>query len=255
MTSTAPQSVRRAIFVADAHLDRDDEHARAFILFAERAAAEGFALFLLGDIFDLWFGAPALTFGFQRPVVEALRSLRRDGLRLFYAEGNRDFHLKRAYEGDLFEAVAEERMEIEAGGKRLYLSHGDTVNRADLAYRFWKALSKNPVSFHAATRLPPSFVLPLADRVEKRLRPTNPRFKGRFPEAEIVEFARGAFRRGIDVVVLGHFHTEYLRVFGEGGGRKVLATLPAWKEGRRHLYLLEDGSYGIRPFRAGAPLA
>ena len=37
---------------------------------ADRAAEDKIPLFLLGDVFDLWFGNPGLTFGFQKPVIE-----------------------------------------------------------------------------------------------------------------------------------------------------------------------------------------
>jgi UDP-2,3-diacylglucosamine hydrolase len=238
---------RRAIFVADAHLDADDDHARAFLRMAESACASGDALFLLGDIFDLWFGTEGLTFRFQRPIVEAFRRLRREGLKSYYVEGNRDFFLKRPYEGVLFETVAEDALRVSVCGRSVHLSHGDTVNRADRAYRFWKAVSKNRLTFGLAARLPPRVVLPLADRVEKRLKPTNPRFKGRFPEREIGAFAREKFAHGADLVVLGHFHTEYLERFREEDGRpRTLAVLPAWKEAHRVLALDEEGTAAFR---------
>ena len=37
---------------------------------ADRAAEDKIPLFLLGDVFDHWFGNPGLTFGFQKPVIE-----------------------------------------------------------------------------------------------------------------------------------------------------------------------------------------
>jgi UDP-2,3-diacylglucosamine hydrolase len=236
----------RAVFVADAHLNADDAHTRGFLDLAGQALASGSALFLLGDIFDLWFGADGLTFRFQRPVIERLRALRREGLKAYYVEGNRDFFLKRPYEGDLFESVAPEAMRVRLGDRTLFLAHGDTVNRADRAYRFWKALSKNRLAFGLASILPPRIVLPLADRVEKRLKPTNPRFKGRFPEAEITAFADRTFADGADLVLLGHFHTEFLRRTESGGRTRTLAVLPCWKEAHRALVI--DGS-GEAEFR------
>lgn len=241
-----PIPCRSAIIVADAHLNADDGHTRDFLRLAEFALAENRPLFLLGDIFDLWFGAAALTFRFQRPVVERLRALRDEGLKSYYVEGNRDFFIKRPYEGDLFESVSEDSMQVRLGGKTVYLDHGDTVNRADRPYRFWKAISKNRLAFGIATMLPPSIVLPLADRIEKRLKPTNPRFKGRFPEAEILAFADRTFKAGADFVLLGHFHTEFLRRTGSGGRTRTLAVLPCWKEAHRALVLDENGEAAFR---------
>ncbi|GAB4370347.1 MAG: UDP-2,3-diacylglucosamine diphosphatase [Deltaproteobacteria bacterium] len=244
----------RAIFLADAHLNREDLHTRTFLELAEKAARERVALFLLGDIFDLWFGAPPLTFRFQQPLIERLRALRREGLRLYYVEGNRDFHLKPAHEGTTFDAVSGGEMQAVVGDRRIHLSHGDTVNRADLAYRFWKAVSKNRLAYGAVSSLPPRLFLPLADRLERKLKRTNRRFRGTFPEKECREFALRQFSRGIDFVVLGHFHAERLLRFAQGRAGKVLAVLPSWREEWRHFYLTAAGEFGFARFRRDAPL-
>lgn len=249
-----PISTDRAVFVADAHLNQDDDHTRAFVSLAERAAAENAALFLLGDMFDLWFGAPGLTFGFQEPVIARLRALRRGGLQLYYVEGNRDFYLKRAHEGTTFDVVAEGTMQAAVGPFRLHLSHGDTVNRADLFYRFWKAVSKNAFAYGLLSLIPPRIALPLTKRMERTLKQTNMRFKGDFPDEDCRNFALRAFEEGIDVVVLGHFHRELFVRFAGGSPTKVLAVLPSWREGRRHFYLTAAGDFGFRSFTPGEPL-
>lgn len=249
-----PISPARAVFVSDAHLNENDIHTRTFVSLAEKAAAEGVALFLLGDIFDLWFGNPGMTFGFQKPVISRLRELRRNGLSLYYVEGNRDFYLKKHHEGQTFDAVAETEMQAAVGGKRLYLSHGDTINRADIAYRFWKAVSKNRLAFSAVSRLPSSLFLPLADRLERSLRRTNRRFRGFFPEKDCREFALRRFASGIDFVVLGHFHSEHLLRFAQGQATKVLAVLPSWREEWRYFYLTGEGKFGFRTYRPSDPL-
>lgn len=247
-------SLDRAIFLADAHLNQEDLHSRTFLILAEKAAREKVALFLLGDIFDLWFGSPALTFRFQQPVIDRLRALRREGLRLYYVEGNRDFHLKPAHEGTTFDAVSGGEMRAAVGERRLYLSHGDTVNRADRAYRFWKAISKNRIAYRAASVLPPRLFLPVADRLERKLKRTNRRFRGAYPETECREFALRRFAEGIDFVILGHFHSERLLRFTQGHAGKVLAVLPSWREEWRYFYLTASGEFGFRGFRRDAPL-
>jgi len=249
-----PISPDRAVFLADAHLNEDDIHTRTFVALAEKAAAENAALFLLGDVFDLWFGSPGLTFGFQKPVISRLRELRRDGLHLYYVEGNRDFYLKKHHEGHTFDAVAEVEMGAAVGGKRLCLSHGDTVNRADIAYRFWKAVSKNRLAFGAFSALPSSIVLPLACRLEKTLKRTNPRFRGSFPERECRAFALRRFSRGIDVVILGHFHSERLLRLEQEGATKVLAVLPSWREEWKHFFLTAEGEFGFRTYHPAQTL-
>ena len=254
MDAGLPISTDRAIFVADAHLNRDDDDTLAFVALAERAASEGATLFLLGDMFDLWFGAPGLVFGFQAPVIARLRELRREGLRLYYAEGNRDFYLKKAHAGTTFDAVSEGAMRAAVGPFRVHISHGDEVNRADLFYRFWKGLSKNAVAYRLLCLIPAPVALPLTVRMERTLRQTNLRFKGDFPEQDCRNYAARLFDAGIDFVILGHFHREFLVRSAEGTPGRTLAILPPWREARRHFYLTAAGDSGFRPFRPGEPL-
>jgi UDP-2,3-diacylglucosamine hydrolase len=249
-----PISPDRAVFLSDSHLNQDDRNSQAFLSLADAAAAGNVTLFLLGDVFDLWFGSPGLTFGFQRPIIDHLRELRRAGLRLYYVEGNRDFFVKKDHEGTTFDAVSEGEMRAAVGEKRLYLAHGDTVNRADFAYRFWKGISKSRIAYGGVARLPSSVILPMADWIERKLKRSNRRYKGSFPEREAREFSLRLFRQGVDFVVLGHFHQEKLMRFAQEGGSKVLAVLPSWKEGWRYFYVTSEGGHGFRTYRPGEPL-
>ena len=249
-----PISPDRAIFLADAHLNQDDIHSRNFLALADRAASEEIPVFLLGDVFDLWFGNPGLTFGFQKPIIVQLRKLRREGLHLYYVEGNRDFYLKREHEGTTFDVVSEGDLCVAVGNKRLVLSHGDTVNRADFTYRFWKGISKSRLANDAVAHLPPSIILPMAEWIERNLKRSNRRHRGTFPERECREYAMRLFREGVDFAILGHFHQERLSRFSREGSTKIVAVLPSWKDRWRYFYLTAAGAYGFRAFKPGEPL-
>lgn len=254
MENSAPTPIDRAIFLADAHLSQDDIHSRRFLELAEQAAVEDVPLFLLGDVFDLWFGTPGLTFAFQRPIIGRLRELRRAGLRPTYIEGNRDFYLREEHEGTTFDVVSEGDLQVTVGGKRLHLSHGDTVNRADFSYRFWKGISKSRLANRAVAHLPPSLFLPAAEWVERKLKRSNRRYKGAFPERECREYGLRRFGDGVDVIVLGHFHHERLMRFSRGRATRVLAVLPSWKDRWRYFHVAAGGSFGFRTYDPRMPL-
>jgi UDP-2,3-diacylglucosamine hydrolase len=265
MENGLPNPLDRAIFLADAHLNQDDIHCRRFLEMAAQAAAGKVPMFLLGDMFDLWFGNRGLTFGYQRPIIDRLRELRRGGFRLYYIEGNRDFYLKSEHEGTTFDLVSEGDLRATIGGKRVFLSHGDTVNKADFSYRFWKGISKSRIANRAVAHLPAWFFLPLADRVERKLKRYNLRHKESFPEAECWEYALRRFDAGADIIVLGHFHQERMQIrdvheFFRSSGTEmnapggVLAVLPSWKEAYRYFYVTAEGAHGFRAFVPGEPL-
>jgi UDP-2,3-diacylglucosamine pyrophosphatase LpxH len=58
----------------------------------------------------------------------------------------------------------------------------------------------------------------------------------------------------MDIVVLGHFHTERLQRFDEGDPGKTLAMLPSWREEWRYFFITAEGESGFRAYGHGEPL-
>jgi UDP-2,3-diacylglucosamine pyrophosphatase LpxH len=128
------------------------------------------------------------------------------------------------------------------------------VNRADFVYRFWKGISKSRLANEAVAHLPPSIILPMADWIERNFKRSNRRYRGSFPERECREFGMRMFGKGVDFVLLGHFHQEKLMRFSVGKATKIIAVLPSWKDQWRYFYLTADGAFGFRAFKPGEPL-
>jgi len=268
MKNPLPFTSSRAIFLADAHLSQDDIHSRAFVKMTEKAAAEDISMFLLGDMFDLWFGNTGLTFDFQKPIIARLKELRSRGLRIAYVEGNRDFYLRHEHEGTTLDLVCSDNLQFTVGGMQVHLSHGDTVNKADLWYRFWKAISKNRLANRLVSYLPDWFFLPMAKRLERKLKRYNRRHRESFPEKDCLRYAADRFAEGTDIVVMGHFHQEKLMPqnggadnnrgpeteMGKSGRKKLVVVLPSWKEAYRYFYIAADGSMDFRSFTPDEPL-
>jgi UDP-2,3-diacylglucosamine hydrolase len=221
--------------LGDAHLRDGDPEVAAFVDFLDGLPRDIGALAILGDLFAAWIGRPELTREHHAVVVDALRRLRGRGCRLLYVEGNHDFFLHRLVDGDPFDSIAGDSLEVEAGGRLLHLAHGDLVNRHDRQYRVWRALSKNRLFFAAFNLMPRRTRQRLVDRLERDMARTNMAFRGGFPIAESLRYARQRIARGAHVLVFGHFHEERRIEVAEGGRTGVLYVLPAWRTGHRYL--------------------
>ncbi len=227
-------------FVGDVHLDRDDPVLEEFLAFLDTLGRTAERVVLLGDLFNLWIGGRGMEQPHQTAVVARLADLRRRGVAVRYVEGNRDYRVGRFYTGTAMDDATCVGLVERFGGHSLYVAHGDLVNSRDLQYRSWRWLSRSPLFWAPFLLLPIGRRRRLADSLEARLRETNLEFKREFPEREVRQFAAGHFRKGHDVVVLGHFHTEYdLR--GPAPSQRIL-VLPEWKGSRRHLEARPDGS-------------
>jgi len=130
---------------------------------------------------------------------------------------------------------------FEEGGVRFLLTHGDQINEADLPYRFWRLLSKNPISRFALNFVPKETGNRLVWKTEARLYKSNFKHKQRLPVEMIRRFADKRFRRGCDVLLLGHFHKSWTEQLP--GGR--VEILPAFVEERKWLEIDERGGTSL----------
>lgn len=230
----------RAVF-ADCHVGRRPDDDRPFLEALERAAGRGAAeISLLGDIFHFFIAHPK----FETPAIgrflRKVEELRGRGVPVTYIEGNREFFLRGSYAEELFREVCDEQAFVE-GGRRFLLTHGDLLNEKDLPYRFWRFLSKNPVSRAAIALVPRKAGNRFVWKVEARLYRSNFKHKTRLPVGMIREFARRRFDEGVDVVLLGHFH----RSWSEQIGRGRVEILPAFVDERRWMEIGDDGATAL----------
>ena len=215
--------------IADAHLGGPGGPHGPFIEQLEALPAQGCErLVLLGDIFHVWVGYPRFETPEIETVVEALRRLRRGGLRIEYIEGNRDFYIAGSVYADAFDAVLAETSIATPSGRVLAV-HGDGLNDRDRQYLFWRWLSKSAPIRLLVRNLPRSLAHRLVHGTEQKLAQTNFKHRAAIPEDAIRAYAERRLREGYDEVVLGHFHEP--RRWDVPGGRVRL--LEAWFSSRR----------------------
>lgn len=223
--------------LGDAHLREQDAEVGAFIHFLDTLPRDVTRLAILGDLFSAWIGRPELERPHHREVVEALRRLRARGCGALYVEGNHDFFLRGRVSGDPFDAFAEDTLDLDLAGRRVHLAHGDMVNRHDHQYRSWRAISKSRFFFAAFNLLPVRRRQLIVDDLERGMARTNMEFRGGFPVAECLAYARPRVRAGTDLLIFGHFHEERRIDIHEGGRKGSVFVLPAWRTAHRYLRL------------------
>ena len=241
------------VIVADTHMTSKDAELDGFVRFLDRVGGEAGTVAHLGDLFNIWLGRPRFEMDHMKPVLDAFRALRRRGARTILVEGNRDFHTRHSYEGDAFDDVTEDIIDVPmatgpAGSMpgSLRMAHGDLVNVNDTQYRTWRRFSKSGAMRNLVGLLPSAAGIGLAERLERKLRGTNTRHKSYFPEAPAREYAARAFARGVRLIFLGHFHEERVIAMSPGssyGGGGELVILPDWRSSHRFVRVTPDGRW------------
>ena len=215
--------------IADAHIGGPGGSAGPLLDQLDALQSQGCDhLILMGDLFQAWIGSPRFETPDIKAVVDRLRDLRKQGLRIDYVEGNRDFFLQDSPYADAFDRVVLE-VAFEAGGKRYLAVHGDGLNDRDWQYLFWRRLSKSPPVRFAVFHVPQALAHRMVHSTEQRLSRTNFKHKSNVPEEAIRRYAERRLAEGHDVLLLGHFHEPH--VWTVRGGEVRL--MDAWFRSRQ----------------------
>ncbi|MGZ5431517.1 MAG: UDP-2,3-diacylglucosamine diphosphatase [Thermoanaerobaculia bacterium] len=211
--------------IGDSHIGlRDGSEVQVNAWLDRLAALRPRALYLNGDLFHYLIAHKNFRTPSVDKVLAKFRELRDAGIAIHYVEGNRDFFLKGSFVEDAVTDIALEYA-IPAGTRKYLVVHGDTINDHDYAYRFWRRVSKNPLTRFGVNFVPRSIAKSFVDGVERRLSGSNFRHKSRLPVEQMQQFGRGRAREGFTDVVLGHFHEKLVIP-----GKTTVTVLPAWYE-------------------------
>lgn len=237
----------KAIFLSDAHLrSKDDPRYRKLLSFLEGLKGRVNRLYLAGDFFDFWFCSDRRIYPDYIPVIEKLLDLRRAGAEILLCEGNHDFYLESYFRGRLGLRVCEEWAELELDGRKILLSHGDTVDRSNTRYLFLRRVLRSRLFSRFQWCIPSVLRWRLASLSSDISKGFSEASKDRLV-ATMESFAQSKFREGYDAVILGHSHRPLLRTSLVGGRERTFASLGDWVEHYSYL-VCENGRFDLRFF-------
>jgi UDP-2,3-diacylglucosamine hydrolase len=215
-----------AIFIADAHLrNPEDRNYRTMLRFLEGLPGNTEILVIAGDFFEFWLGDSPSAFPHYEKVLKTLETVTHSGIKLIFIEGNHDFHLKgyfqRAFDADVFP----ESTALTLDGKRIFICHGDRINRADISYRVLRFLFRNPLTRLLARIVPSSIPALIAEKLGNHSKGKHQTVASKWDGKQLAKvFAESRFSDGYDVVVTAHYHDPFL----EQKGEKTLLALGDW---------------------------
>src|SRR3972149_5949547 len=119
----------KAIFIADAHIrGLDDPKQNRLCSFLD-SLKDIDRLFILGDLFDFWTRYSKVLEYHYSPLLARFRRLMENGTHIVYVEGNHDFSVEPFFKEILGGEVYPGFADINLNGKRLFLAHGDILEK------------------------------------------------------------------------------------------------------------------------------
>jgi UDP-2,3-diacylglucosamine hydrolase len=133
------------LFISDLHLDgsRPDISAQ-FLQFLNTGARQADALYILGDLFEVWIGDDDNDAEKVR-VQAALRNFTASGIPCYVMHGNRDFLLGKRFCANTGCTLLPDPSVIELYGRRVLLMHGDSLCTDDRHYQRARRILRNPI--------------------------------------------------------------------------------------------------------------
>lgn len=217
--------------MSDAHI-RTDKSRRCRILmdFLAKTGPRITNLYILGDLFEIWF-----EYGLVMPegyfgLLAALRSLLDQGKKIHYVLGNHEIAVGSFFD-DFGFIVHRGPVVVQVDGRSVLLAHGHGIDRRAWT-TIWDHILRSKTNHKMYRLIHPGIGLRLAQQVaylSRKQRPSEGLMK------TLEEYARRQLRE-VDVVILAHSHVP---VFHEFPGHKYYINAGDWIN--HFSYVVMDG--------------
>lgn len=231
-------------FISDLHLDKDKPHLTAILVrFLSDRAPGAEALYLLGDIFEVWVGDDDND-PMMADVAKALRKLVDSGVPVYFMHGNRDFLVKERYADRCGFTLMEDPSVKVIGGVKTLLSHGDLYCTDDLAYQAFRAKSRT-AAWQGKILSLPLFVRKMIARYGRAKSKRHYQKYGAVKISDLVasEFIPAMEAAGVMRFIHGHTHRPAVHSIPLSTGEGERIVLADWRDVGEALAVLPDGSY------------
>lgn len=209
----------RSLFVSDLHLGSGGARAREFLVFLRETEAE--AIYLVGDIFDIWHVGLVEWSEAHDAILAELAQRAATGTRVVYLPGNHDAAMRnfvgiggKILNGAMFE-LADSITHVTADGRRYLVLHGDQCDARILKWHILTRLGSRADAL--LRRLDRALPRPAGARAENSLMGVVRQavnalvLLGNGFEGRLVRLARDG---GHDGVICGHYHRAAIRDHG-----------------------------------------
>lgn len=140
---TFPENKPFTYFISDLHLsaNRDDINQCLFEFLREQAP-KAEALYVLGDLFEVWIGDDDQN-DFTLRIANAFSALNQSGVPVYFIHGNRDFLIRERFAKQAGLIVLPEQQVVDLYGEATLIMHGDELCTKDIDYQAFRKKARS----------------------------------------------------------------------------------------------------------------
>jgi UDP-2,3-diacylglucosamine hydrolase len=218
------------LFVSDLHLHPSrPEVTDCFLEFLKEAVETAEALYILGDLFEVWVGDDDPE-PHNRMIIDALQDFSDPRRPCYFLRGNRDVLIGRRFCTDASVQLIAEPTVIDLYGERALIMHGDELCTDDHAYQKFRRRARSTTWRALFLALP----LALRRRIAAGLRNRSTAITALKPE-EITDVSQTAVddamrEHRVTTLLHGHTHRPGIHDFRLDGRPATRIVLGDWYE-------------------------
>lgn len=233
------------LFVSDLHLSsaRPTQLALFQQFIARVAQRRARALYILGDLVDVWLGDDDDDNPPNREIIAALASLRAAGVELHVGHGNRDFLYGRRFVAATGARLLSDYAVIDLHGTTTLLTHGDLLCTRDVKYQRFRRVVRHPLTRLAFLATPLAWRQRIAHRTRNGAVASMRRKDDAIMDVEEASVAAIMARFQARLIIHGHTHRPAIHDYADGRRRIVLGD---WYEQDGVLVCDEVGQRAMR---------
>ncbi|WP_423823948.1 UDP-2,3-diacylglucosamine diphosphatase [Salinisphaera sp. SPP-AMP-43] len=232
--------------IADLHLIDDCEPAaRRLAGYLAGPARDAAALYVLGDLFEVWIGDDG-SIREHAATLDALRELVLSGVPAYFMRGNRDFAVGQAFETFSGLTLIDDPSRVILYGVPTLLAHGDIFCSDDTAHQAFRAKYTDPAWRHKRLALPLWVRRAVARRARRRSSKRKAGLPSSIMDVNTATVARMAAEYDVARIIHGHTHRPADHP-GTDVDRYVLAD---WRPERAEVLCIDDAGVRRRQLNA-----
>ncbi len=198
------------LFISDLHLSTDrPDLTDCFLRFLQHQAANCQALYILGDLFDMWLGDDLLE-PYHQTIINALAHTSKT-TPIYFMHGNRDFLIDKEFANACNMTLLPEPSVIDLYGKPTLLLHGDSLCVDDKAHLRFRRITRNRILRKVYFKLPVAWRRTLAHKIRQKSIANNRRAGIRPLTAS--EIPRIMQQYHVSQLIHGHTHIPGIHLF------------------------------------------
>lgn len=221
---------QKIYFISDLHLDESHPKAIAqFLRLLNQCDASIDALYILGDLFEVWIGDDDNS-TFYQAVISALKNVTQKGLPVYLLYGNRDFLIGKHFLHQTGCQLLPDEAKINIYNTPVLLMHGDTLCTNDVVYLQLRKKIRHPLLQKFFLLLPLKLRRQIANKMRAKSRHHTQTISLDVMDVVQEEVESKMKKHAVNLLIHGHTHRPGIHQFTMHDASASRIVLDAWHD-------------------------